>query len=61
MPYAPAELQGLYITVKEAATREGVHAETLYRRVRAGLYQTRKVGNTWRVRVDADGMPELKR
>ena len=60
MPYV-ANLEALLIAPKEAARREGVHVDTIYRRLRAGVYKARRAGSwaAWRVYTDEDGMPAL--
>lgn len=58
MPYV-ANLEALLIAPKEAARREGAHVETIYRRLREGVYKARRVGGAWRIYTDEDGMPQL--
>jgi hypothetical protein len=49
------------ITPKEAAARERVHVETIYRRLRRGIYKTRHAVKGWWIYVDAEGFPLLRK
>ena len=50
-----------YLTVDDAAAELGCHVETVRRMLRRGEMEGRKLGSSWRVLADDDGIRILKR